>query len=211
MQMLDKPTEKSDIINDTIREQLLEHSKSFKTSWLSLGQTLYSVWRDKLYHSWGFEKFEHYTERELGIKKQVSMRLLKTYLFLEEDEPDYLNKGFAEERDAAKVPGYEEINVLRLARQNKDLMKDDYRQIKKSVFDKGKNASVLRKELTALMKERKPIDPEEERDKRNELAIKKLVSALSSFEKDMEVLKLIPGDLIEDAKKLLKSLKGQVT
>ena len=35
-------------INDNLRVQAIEHAKTFKTSWVSLGQTLYSIWRDKL-------------------------------------------------------------------------------------------------------------------------------------------------------------------
>jgi hypothetical protein len=40
---------KPDITSDLLREQIREHSKSFKTSWVNLGQALYSVWRDKLF------------------------------------------------------------------------------------------------------------------------------------------------------------------
>jgi hypothetical protein len=50
-----------------------------------LGQNLYTAWRDKLYYTWGFEKFEDYTQEELGFKKQLAIKLLKTYFFLEQE------------------------------------------------------------------------------------------------------------------------------
>lgn len=199
-----------DVTSETLRSKIRQHSKDFKTSWVNLGQALYSVWNDKLFYVWGFDKFEYYVEQEVGLPKQLSLKLLKSYLFLEEEEPDYLKREFNEARDASKVPGYEAVNVLRLAKQNKDLLKDDYLKLKRDVFDRGKSASTVRQDLTALLRERKPIDPEEERDKRNEAAVRKLYYALNSFDKDMEVLKLMPDDIIKEAKELMTKLEKQL-
>lgn len=193
-----------------IREELLQYAKDFKTSWVSLGQSLYAVWKDKLFLAWSYEKFEYYTERELGIKKEIAMRLLKTYFFLEQDEPDYLKPEFKEDRDAAHVPGCDAINVLRLARQKRELNKSDYVDLKKAVFEKGQEASAVRKDLVALMKKRKEVDPEEEREKRNEAAMRKVLNALRSFQKDMESLKLAPVALLEEATALMKKIEEEI-
>ncbi|MCK4881564.1 MAG: hypothetical protein KAS92_00910 [Candidatus Omnitrophica bacterium] len=201
--------ERSDVTSEMLRSQVLDYSKNFKTSWVKLGQVLYSIYRDKLYYAWGYDKFEYYTEQEIGLPKSLSLKLLKTYFFLETEEPAYLASDFSETRDAVQVPSYEAVNVLRMAKQKKELMRDDYVQLRKNVFDKGKDAAEVRKDLVAMMKERKPVDPEEERDKRNEAAIRKLYNALDSFKKDMEVLKLIPDNIIDEAKGLMSKLEGQ--
>ena len=199
-----------DVPSELLRSQIRKHSKSFKTSWVNLGQALYSVWKDKIFYVWGYDKFEYYVEQEVGLPKQLSLKLLKSYFFLEQEEPDYLKREFNEARDASKVPGYEAVNVLRLAKQRKDLLKDDYLKLKRAVFDKGKNASLVRQDLMAIIRERKAIDPEAERDKRNELAIRKLVNALNSFKMDMEVLKLISDDIVDEAKQLMTKLEKQL-
>ena len=199
-----------DVPSELLRSQIRKHSKSFKTSWVNLGQALYSVWKDKLFYAWGYDKFEYYVEQEVGLPKQLSLKLLKSYFFLEQEEPDYLKREFNEARDASKVPGYEAVNVLRLAKQRKDLLKDDYLKLKRAVFDKGNNASLVRQDLMAIIRERKAIDPEAERDKRNELAIRKLVNALNSFKMDMEVLKLISDDIVDEAKQLMTKLEKQL-
>ncbi|NQS99852.1 MAG: hypothetical protein HQ595_02110, partial [Candidatus Omnitrophica bacterium] len=31
----------------SLRHQVLDNAKSFKTSWIDLGQALYTVWKDK--------------------------------------------------------------------------------------------------------------------------------------------------------------------
>ena len=206
----EKPKQKSHAIDNALREQILEYSKDFKTSWVNLGQTLFAVWRDKIYAAWGFEKFEHYTEKEVGLPKQMALKLLKTYYFLEQEEPAYLKKEFSESRDALRVPGYEAINVLRMAKQKKELFREDYATLKKAIFDKGKEAGVVRKDLAAIMKERKQVDPDEEREKRNETAIRKFVGSLKSFKKDMQALKLLPEDIVSEADSLMEKLETRL-
>lgn len=202
--------ERGHVIDNTMREQILQYAKDFKTSWVGLGQSLYAVWQDKLYHAWGYEKFEHYTEKEVGLKKELCLKLLKTYLFLEQEEPAYFSKEFSETRQAPNVPGYDAINVLRLAKQKKELLREDYLKLKKSIFEKGKDAGSVRKDLMALMKERKPVNPEEERDKRNEAAIRKLLDSLKSFQKDMQTLKLLPDHIVKEANGLMVKLESQL-
>lgn len=195
---------------DQIRTQLVEHCKNFKTSWVKLGQALYPVWKDKLFYAWGFDKFEYYTSEELGLKQATALKLLKTYFFLEQNEPHYLKEEFTQEREAARVPGCDEVNVLRLARGKKEVNKDDYVQLRKAVFEDGKDASGVRKDLTTLIRQRKEVDPDEERQERNDTAIRKLTFALKNFHKDMETLKLAPAELIEEAKKLLEKLEKEI-
>lgn len=199
------------MIDNAIRERVLQFSKEFKTSWIKLGQSLYTVWEDKLFHAWGHEKFEHYCKNEVGLKKEISLKLLKTYFFIEQEEPNYLKEDFAEDREPVKVPGFEEANVLRLARQKKELTKDDYNAIRKAIFEKGKDASGARKDLTQLMKERKEVDPDEERDLRQQAALRKLLNSLKLFKKDSEALKLLPDDIIEEARGFMEKLEKHVS
>jgi hypothetical protein len=200
-----KMTEQS----DKLRANIAGHAKDFKLSWVQLGQGLYSVWRDKLYHSWEFEKFEDYVVRELGLKKPLALKLVKTYFFVEQEEPVYLKKEFAEVRDTAAIPSYEGLDVLRLARSRKELTREDYTKLRKDIFEKGKEASVVRKELTAIIRERKQVDPQQAREARHEQSVRRLVAALRSFRKDMETLKLAEPDILEEAEELLKRLEEQ--
>ena len=195
---------------DLLRDEVLKFAKDFKTSWVSLGQSLYSVWKHKLYVGWGFEKFEIYTQKELGIRKETAMKLLKTYFFIEQDEPEYLSKDFKEDRDPVQVPHYESMNFLRLAKQNKEVNKQDYLHIKKDIFEKGKDVRGLRKDLVALIKQRKEVDPEEERQRRSQEAIRRLLAAARSFKQDMQALKLVPADVLEETDRLIKSLEREI-
>jgi hypothetical protein len=195
--------------SEDLRAHIAQHAKNFKLSWVQLGQGLYSVWRDKLYQSWEFDKFEDYVVRELGLKKPLALKLVKTYFFVEQDEPVYLKKEFAESRQTAVVPGYESLDVLRAARGSKELTREDYTKLRKDIFEKGKEASLVRKDLTAIIKERKKVDPDQAREDRHNGSVRRLMAALRSFKKDMETLKLAEPDIIEEAQELLERLEGR--
>ncbi len=193
-----------------MRAMVLAGAKDFKACWLKLSQALYAVHRDKLYEYWGYDSFENYVEREVGIKKPMALKLVKTYAFVEQQEPQCLHEKFFEERDPSVLPEFEAVNVLRQARNNKDLTKDDYLELRKGVMDSGKGAAVVRKELTALIKQRKQVDPDEERQKRNTATVKRFLNAIHTFKKDAETLKLIPAQIVNKAMELFKELESQL-
>lgn len=191
-----------------LRAHIAQHVKDFKLSWVHLGQGLYSVWQDKLHQLWGFEKFEDYCIKELGLKKPLALKLVKTYFFVEQDEPGYLKKEFAKEQEAVNIPGLESLDILRMARRHKELTREDYTKLRKDIFEKGREASLLKKDLTAIIKQRKMVDPQQERESRHAQSLRRLMAALRSFKKDMETLKLAEPTLIEETEVLLKRLEG---
>ena len=69
----------------SFRYSVLEAARGFKSSWIDLGQLLYSVSKDKKYKDWGFLTFEAYCEKEVGIKQATAMKMLKSYYFLEKE------------------------------------------------------------------------------------------------------------------------------
>jgi hypothetical protein len=204
LKKLDNPTSKE------LRAVVQAGVKDFKTAWLTLAQALYTIWRDKLYEYWGYEKFEHYVEREAGLKKSMALKLVKTYAFVEQNEPAYLKPDYLDQREATEVPELDAIHVLRLAKGKKELTKQDINDLRKQVFDKGRPAPLVRKDLTALMKERKQVDPDEEREQRNAAAVRRLLNAIRSFKKDADTLKLLRADVVKKAEELLKELESQI-
>jgi hypothetical protein len=204
LKKLDNPTSRE------LRARVQESAKNFKTAWVELAQALYAIWRDKLYEYWGYERFEHYAEREVGLQKTLALKLVNTYSFVEQQEPQFLQNGFLEHRDAAATPELDAIHVLRLARNKKELTKHDYADLHKQVFEKGKGAVAVRKELTAIIKERKPVNPEEERAQRSAACVRRLLNAMRSFKRDAETLKLIRADLVSQAEELIRQLEGEI-
>ena len=138
------------------------------------------------------------------------MKLLKSYYFLEKEEPSYLKEDYSASKDAASVPTYEAVNVLRLAKNKKLLDGDDYRGLKEKVFQKGRDAGQVKKDLTALIKERQELEPQEARKKREEATIKRFLSTLKSLKRDIELMKLLPASVIKETNDLIRKIEAEI-
>lgn len=195
----------------SLRFKVLESAKNFKTSWVELGRALYSVWKDKMYKGWGYNSFDNYTAREIGIRKETAMKLLRSYYFLEKEEPLYLKENYIETSDADKVPSYESIDVLRIAKNKKALDGEDYANLKKEVFEKGKDAREVRKDLTAIIRERQELEPQEAWQKRKFAAVKRFLGTLKSLKEEIEISKLLPSAIIKDAENLIRKLEDEIS
>jgi hypothetical protein len=204
LKSMDNPTSRE------LRTRAEESAKEFKTSWLNLAQALYAISRDKLYEYWGYEKFEHYVEREIGMKKSLAQKLVKTYAFVEQQEPAYLKEEYFEERQANAVAELDAISVLRQAKDKKEITRQDYQELRRQVFDKARQAGLVRKDLTAIMKERRHVDPDEEREQRKAAALRRFINALRSFKKDMDSLKLVRADIIKKTDELSRDIESEL-
>jgi hypothetical protein len=197
--------------DDSLRYRVLESAKNFKASWINLGQALYSVWKDKLYKKWEYGSFEAYTSKEIGVRKQTAMKLLRSYCFLEKEEPALLKGDYMDSADAAGVPTYESIDVLRLAKGKKMLDDQDYINLKKEVFEKGKDPRAVRRDLTAIIRQRQELDPEEAAQQRRFVTVRRLLSALKSLKREVEILKLLASSDVGQITSLINKLEEEIS
>ncbi|MBU0548551.1 MAG: hypothetical protein KJ710_00440 [Candidatus Omnitrophica bacterium] len=190
----------------SLRYHILESAKNFKRSWIELGRSLYSVWKDKMYKEWGYANFDVYVSREIGIRKQTAMKLLKSYYFLEKEEPQYLKTDYIDASQAANIPSYESVDILRQAKNKKVLDEDDYKNLKKEIFEKGRDAQELKKNLGVIIRQRQEMDPEEAQEKRKLVMLRRLLGQLRMLKQEAEVLKILPMPLIKELGVLIKKI-----
>lgn len=194
----------------SLRYHVLESAKNFKSSWIELGRALYSVYKDKLYKEWGFSTFDAYTLKEIGIKKPTAMKLLRSYYFLEKEEPAYLKKDYTESVDTAKLPSYEAIDLLRKAKDKKSLDEEDYTKLKQDIFEDGKDTQQIKKDLTALIREREEVEPEEAYRRKRMATLKRFLGSLKSLKQEAEISKLLPVALIKETQELIKKIEAEI-
>jgi hypothetical protein len=199
-----------DLDPSSLRYHVLESAKNFKVSWLELGRALYSVWRDKAYKEWNFNDFEAYAAREIGIRKHTAMKLLRSYYFLEKEEPEYLKEGYLTQAKTTNLPSYESVDLLRLAKNRKNLSKDDYENLKRDIFEEGKDARQIRRNLAVMIRERQQLDPEELDRHRRLATVKRLLGTLKSLKKEAEILKLLPTPILKETTDLIKKLEEEL-
>ncbi len=209
---LERIEEKMEYADDnSMRYRMLKCAKDFKTSWIELGQTLYSVWKDKLYKEWGYNQFDSYTTKEIGIRKQTAMKLLKSYYFLEKEEPSYLTKEHNQEANTSSIPTYQSVDVLRLANKKKTLDRVDYAQFKKKILQGGRDASQAKRDLTQLIREREELGPEEVWQKKRITLLKRFLSTLRSIKMELKTTKLLPAQIVKDTEKLINRLETEIS
>lgn len=200
----------ADLDQNSIRYQILKSVKDFKTSWIELGQALYTVWKDKLYKEWGYMTFDAYTAKEIGIRKPTAIKLLKSYYFLEKEAPSYINKDYSQTLEAANLPNYEAVNALRLAKDKKVLTDKDYAHFKKEVLEEGKDVSAVKKDLTSMIRQREELDPDEARERRRTVTLKRLLSTLKTLKQELEASKLVSQAVIKDISSLVNKIEGEI-
>ena len=198
------------IDENSVRYQTLKSAKSFKTSWIELGRALYIVWKDKLYKEWGYLTFDAYIQKEVGIRKQTAMKLLKSYYFLEKEEPAYLERSHAEAHDAVSIPNYESVDLLRLAKNKKALDEKDYSNIKKEVLELGYDARDVKKGLSSIMRQREEASGPEAREKKRLAAIRRLLGTLKALKKGLEAAKVLPAAIIKETANLISRIESEI-
>lgn len=197
----------NEIDESSMRYQILNSARNFKTSWLELAQYLYSVNKDKLFKSWGYISFETYCVKEIGIKKQTASKLLNSYYFLSKEEPQYLDEDIRKEKPPVSLPDYEAINVLRKAKKNKGISDTDYGRLKENVFEKAVEPKEVGKQFRSMLARMNEVDPEEERKTRRISTIKRMITTLKNLKKEVEILKLLPEKILKDTDKIILSLE----
>ncbi len=202
-------TEKSSL-KDSLRQQTLRAAKQHKASWVELGQYLHTVFKDKHYRDWGFMSFEAYCMKELGIKQATASKLLKSYHFLEKEEPRLADARLSDEAGPKLFPSYESVNLLRLAKENKKLTPHDYADLREAVVEEAKEPKEIRAQVKKILSEREEKDPREvKRNRRNSL-IKRLASLLLSAHREFQSERLLPGSILKQLAELARELEGQI-
>jgi predicted nucleic acid-binding Zn-ribbon protein len=109
------------------------------------------------------------------------------------------------------VPTYESIDLLRKARSNKTLDGQDYANLKKDIFEKGKDIQQVRRDLTTLMKQRKEIDSEEEKQRTRVITVKRFLSTLRSMKREIEISHLLPPSILKETESLIRKLEAEIS
>ncbi len=172
----------------SLRYQVLDSARQFKSSWIELGRFLYQVNQGKLFKEWGFITFEGYTAKEVGIRQQTAVKLLKSYYFLEKEEPQFLKRQLDTETKPNSIPSYEAVNALRLASQNDRIPEKQYDEIRDAVLEDAREEGEVKKKIRYVLKANpsasKPIDKE----KQKEQAVIRTVAALKRSKIELEEL-----------------------
>ncbi len=189
---------------ESLRYQVLESAKNFKSSWIELGQFLSSVYRDKLYKDWGYLTFEAYCAKEVGIRQNTALKLVKSYSFLEKEEPEFLKRDSLEERKPNQIPNFESVNALRLAKATEKLSEKQYEDLREDVLETPKEEAEVKKKIRYILKS--SADKKDAAEDEPKTVLKKMFLYLQNSRKNMTSLSL-PNKVVKKIDELLELLE----
>ncbi|MBI3313241.1 MAG: hypothetical protein HYZ83_03320 [Candidatus Omnitrophica bacterium] len=201
-----------EVKEDVLRQKTREVAKRHRASWIELGQYLLTIHKDKHFKNWGFLSFEAYCMSELGMKQATASKLLKSYSFLEREEPRLASAKLTEDENQSpkSIPNYESVNLLRLAKESQKISPHDYADLRKAVLESGKEPKEIKAQVKQLLEDDKDTDsPEAKRAKRNS-SIRRLVSMLNSAKREFENEKIMPSYLLKQISDLIGKLEDQL-
>jgi hypothetical protein len=200
------PVSLEDMNADAVREHVAQATRDFKNSWRNLAAALQAVWKEKLYEKWGYTSFDTYTAKEVRIRKHTAMKLIRSYLFLKNEEPSFLQSDTEETKVKQSPPTFEMVSTLQRAKRSLD--EGEYQQVKKALCEDGKDFREVKKDLTALIiRKRKDLDPEAERTRHAKAAITRALSELRALKRDVEVSEILPASLAVDIAALIEKIE----
>ncbi|MDP3920650.1 MAG: hypothetical protein Q8R76_07585 [Candidatus Omnitrophota bacterium] len=199
-----------DTRTDELRQKTVQIARSHRASWIELGQMLYSIYKDKHYRSWGFLSFETYCKKELTLKQTTAVKLLKSYSFLEREEPRLADRNFSDDDTPKRVPEYESVNLLRLAKENKQLTPQDFSEVRDSVINNAVEPKEVRAQIKKLIEEKNPLTAAEEKKNRRNSALRRVVSTLSIAKTQLASERLLPDFLLKQMGDLISKLQDQI-
>ena len=196
---------------DSLRQKIVEAARAHKASWIQLGQYLFSVHKDKLFKTWGFLSFETYCLKDLGVKQTMAAKLLKSYAFLEKEEPHFASLASDVSKEPpAEIPHYESVNLLRLARENKHFTPKDFSELREYVLEEAKEPKEVKAQVKRILAQRMPEATPEERESKRQSKIRRLISLLKTGTKDLEDEGLLPDYLRKQFAALIQKLEDQI-
>ena len=195
---------------DSVRYRVLDTCRKFKTTWIELGQALFSVQKDKLYKGWGFLTFENYCTKELGLRSATAAKLLKSYFFLESEEPGFIKAAKDETLTGNKYPDLESVNLLRLAKSRSQIDQNTYGRIRKRVFDDAKDANEIRREIRFLLGEDTSKSSPQIRSERRARFLKSLSKTLEEAGREGMSTHFLPMPLLREMERLREKIQREM-
>ena len=204
-------TKMDEIEPGSLRYEILSCAKTFKSSWLELGQHLMSVYKDKIYKEWDYLTFEAYCSKEIGIRKETGLKLLRSYYFLEQEEPQYIQKEYLESAGSSQLPSYEAVNTLRQVKTNKELGIADYEKMKRHVFEEGKADKEVKDVYRQMIRSvREENSPEETHKQRRVAYLKRMVGTLNSIKKEIKINNFLSDKVITEIEKIIDKVEAEL-
>jgi hypothetical protein len=139
----------------SLRARVQVALRQFRSSWVDLGKLLTNVAYGGEYKDWGYEDFEVYAARELGLKKPTVKKLMVSYNYMKSYEPKRLQliEEAGDDGEAPSVPDYQTVELLHRARETCNIEREEGERLHTIAFSGEEGEAELRRELRSHIRD----------------------------------------------------------
>lgn len=116
----------------SLREQIKKALQAHRCSWVELGRLLNEVVYGGDYKEWGFDDFEIYCARELGLKKITVQKLMISYNYMRKHQHNKLND--LETGKDILLPSHETVALLDKVERSEEVSEEELNVMKAMAF-----------------------------------------------------------------------------
>jgi hypothetical protein len=143
----------------SLRRQVMEALRHFRASWIELGRLLNDVVYGGDYKEWGYDDFEIYCARELGLRRPTVQKLMISYNYMRKYESKRLD-GFIEPDNpgkesgalAADIPDFQTVELLDRARRREAAPEERLEELHRRAFSGDAGEPELRREIRQFLR-----------------------------------------------------------
>jgi len=174
--------------DDTERVDILRRARSFKASWVELGEALTHVMREDSWKRWGYDSFDAYCTRELHLRRETAHKLVGSYGFLKTRAPSVLRRDGL----SAPIPSLASVEFWKRAEEKADDAPEAaVAELRRAVVEEAQPASALKRRYKEVFF---PLE-DEQKETRGRQAV---VSAARRLIAVMTETRVVPKRLAED-------------
>ena len=182
----------------SIREEANKALSAYRSSWIDLGRLLNEIAYGGDYKEWGYDDFEVYYTRELGLKKATVQKLMVSYNYMKKYQKKKLSD--LEQGKPVVLPSFEAVAAIDKAVRDESASEEMMNEMKFQAFSQPITDDTAR-EVKRKIPPRKPVDP----DRAEKAAV---LRAARTLRKTMNSSHFVPDGLKERIEGPLVELEG---
>lgn len=194
----------------SLRHQVMSALRQFRASWVDLGRLLNEVVYGGDYKEWGYDDFEVYCARELGLKKPTVQKLMISYNYMKKYEAtrlhDFEDSGDGE--TARAMPDFQTVELLDRVRRKEEVPQERMEELHRRAFAGEAEEPEIRRELRHAL--RPPLDESAMREgaesRRAEMA--GILRAARELRRRLASTRAVPDGLKERIERCLVELEA---
>lgn len=184
-----------------LREQVKLARRVHQNSYVELGRLLNEVVYGGDYKEWGYDDFETYCGKELGLKKATIQKLMVSYNYMRKYQPKKLAK--MEEGGDVLLPSMDTVAALDKVERLDQTPQEEMKELRRQAFASTGEVeqAAVKKQINTAAKTLKEVDP----DAREKAAI---LSTARKLRRVMGASHFVPDGLRERIERPLTELEA---